>query len=410
MEKNGGNTLKITFLKLKNAIINRHKILILTLGMMVIVSGLWIHEASKPVYGDREEVLSSYTYHGSYTYTVPITKANPLYPIGTALKMGMPAYFFVVSPTIDMSFTYRLEATDSADISGKLETMIIATGKEGSGTEEPGAEKSGAEGAGTEKSGTERSGTERSGTERSGTERSGTEKSGTEGSGTGEKIFWQKEFPLKSEDDVDTWKGTSVTKNFSINVSEIQSEVKNLQDQLNYPRDATIEIVNRVNYQGKINGEKVQGTKDFAIPLVISLSYYKLPEKLDLSQETNTTKKVSFMSNPPPSTIIIPLSLFLLSSVLIGMTLFFMRMGKVEPGYIEKLENERRRSSFREFISRGKLPEDGNSLIKIEISSLQELVDTAADTNSRVVYDTDAEIYFMINSGVMYFFIETYLG
>lgn len=44
--------------------------------------------------------------------------------------------------------------------------------------------------------------------------------------------------------------------------------------------------------------------------------------------------------------------------------------------------------------------------MKIEISSLQELVDAAVDMNSRVIYDAEAEIYFIIKSGAMYIFFD----
>jgi hypothetical protein len=331
---------------------------VIIFGAAFILSGLWTYEASRSVYEEKDEVIPLYTQHGSYIYSVPVTKVNPLYEIGTRLEMGMPAYFLVASPTTDMSFTYRLEPTESANISGKLETMIVATGKGISEGEE--------------------------------------------------KIFWQKEFPLKSEGDNGIWNGASVKKNFSIDVPEIQSMVKNVQNQLNYSQDAKIEIVNRVNYYGKVNGENIYGAKDFTVPLVISSSYYQLPEKLDYSEDTNITKKVSFTSYPPLSTILIPLALFLLSSVLVATTLICARMKRVEPEYIEKMEKERRHSTFREFVSRGKLPKDSNSLMKIEISSLQELVDAAVDMNSRVIYDAEAETYFIIKSGAMYIFFDKF--
>jgi len=331
---------------------------VIIFGTVLILSGLWTYEASRPVYEEKDEVISLYTQHGSYTYSVPVTKENPLYEISMRLEMGKPAYFLAASPTTDMSFTYRLEPAESANISGKLETMIVATGKGMSEGEE--------------------------------------------------KIFWQKEFPLKSEEGNANWKGASVTRTFSIDVPEIQSMVNNVKDQLNYSQDAKIEIVNRVNYQGKVNGENIYGTKDFAIPLLISSSYYQLPEKLDFSQDTSITRKVSSRSHPPLSTILVPLSLSLLSSILFVTTLVFTRMKKVEPENIEKLEKERKRSPFKEFVSRGKLPKDSNSLMKIEISSLQELVDAAVDMNSRVIYDAEAKIYFLIKSGVMYIFFDKF--
>jgi hypothetical protein len=376
--ENGGNTLKVELFKLKNTVVDRHKILIFVFGIMFILSGLWAFEASRTVYENREENVSTYKHYGLYAYTVPVTRENPLYPIGTTLKMGMPAYFFVASPTINMSFTYRVESADSADIQGKLETFIVATAIEGSGSKE------------------------------SETAWSETEGSETNESVNKDKIFWQKEFPLNAEAGAVTWNGQSVTKEFSLNVAEVQSMVKNVQKQLNDSTDSKIEIVNRVTYTGKKYGKDAQITKDFAIPLVIKeSSYFKLPEKLDLTQNTNITETLLVESKPPLSKTVPPLSLCLLSLALLGTTLVCTRMGKVEPEYIEKLEKEEKRSSFRDFISRGKIPEDRNSLLKVKISSLQELVDAAADMNSRVIYDPETETYFIINNDIMYIFFDT---
>jgi hypothetical protein len=359
--------------KLKNAIIDRHKILILLFGIMLILCGFWTYETSRAVYEDKDEVVTLYTHHGSYTYTVPVTKENPLYGKGTTLKLGMPAYYFAVSPTVDMSFTYNLEANDSSDIRGKLQTIVVATDKGESETDK----------------------------------HYGNNGSETEESGKEEKIFWQKVFPLKYKEGTETWTGTSVTRNFSLNVSEIHSIVKDVQEQLECSDDATIEIVNRVSYNGKINGENVQGTKDFVIPLVISSSYYQMPEELEFSQDTNVTKKISVKNSPSLSTIKIPLLLFLLNLIFVVVILLCVKTNKIEPNYIEKLEKERSREPFKEFVSKGKLPENVSSLIKVEIGSLQGLVDAAVDMNSRVIYDSESRMYFMIHSGVLYIFFDT---
>jgi hypothetical protein len=345
-------------LKLKNVIIEKFALLIFVFGMTMVFSGLWTYGAyTGSGYDVQEKLVSSYTQYGTYTYTAPVTEANPLYAKGTILEMGKPAYFFAVSPTVDVSFTYCLEATDSADVSVERETIIVATSKEVSGEEE--------------------------------------------------KIFWQKEFPLKSEGFDHINNGDSVTQEFSLNVPEIQAMVKGVQDQLKYSQDSTIEIVTRVNYDGKINGENVEGTEEFAIPLVVGSSYYQMPEELKFSEDTDTYKKFRVQKDPSVSIIKIPLSLFLLSTVLVGMILPFMKMNKVEPEYIEKLEKERRRSTFKEFISKGKLPEERDSLMKVEISSLQELIDAAVDMNSRVIYDTEAGTYFMIHNSALYIFFDT---
>ncbi|MDY0129516.1 MAG: DUF5305 domain-containing protein [Methanosarcina vacuolata] len=327
----------------------------------MVFSGLWAYEAyAGTAYEEKEEIVSSYTQYGSYAYTAPVTESNPLYTKGTVLEMGKPAYFFAVSPTVDISFTYRLKATDSADISVMRKTVIVATSKEV-------AEEEGKE----------------------------------------DRIFWQKEFPLKSKKPVDIENGELLTETFSVNVSEVQSMVKGVQDQLKYSQGATVEIVNRVNCEGNINGKYVNRTKDFAIPLVIDSSYYKMPEKLEFNESTDVYKKIRVQNNPSLSSIKKPLAIFLLSMVFIGTILPCRKMKKTDQIYIKKLEIEQRRLPLKEFVSKGKLPENIGSLIRVEISSLQELVDAAFDMNERVIYDNENGVCFIIHGGVLYFWHES---
>lgn len=211
---------------------------------------------------------------------------------------------------------------------------------------------------------------------------------------------------MKSERTVDIENGESVIDTFSVNVSEIQSMVKGVEDQLKYSQGATVEIVTRVNCEGQINGKNINSTKDFAIPLIIDSSYYQMPQELEFNESTDTYKKLRVQKDPSLSSIKMPLSLFLLSMALVGVILPCMKMKKTEPAYIEKLEIEQRRSPFKEFVSKGNLPKNVDSLIRVEISSLHELVDAAVDMNARVIYDAEAGMYFIIHSGVLYIFSD----
>jgi len=350
-------TLKIPFLKLKNILISGARTFSALFGIMIIFSGFWTYEAyTQACYEDREELVSSYIQYGKYTYTAPVTEINPLYPKGTRLEMGKPAYFFSVSPILDVSFEYSVNATDSVDLVAEGETMIVATSKEGSGEKQ--------------------------------------------------KIVWQKEFPVEHMKVADIKDEDTFVHKFSLNVPEIQSMVTGVQDQLKYSPNTTIEIVTRVNYQGKINGEEVSNAKDFAIPLIISSSYYQMPEELEFKEVKNTYKKFRVRNDPSLLTIKLPIFLFLFSTVMVGMMLSCMKMSKVDLTYIEKLEKECRYSPFKEFISKGKIPENRNSLMQVEISSLQDLVDAAVDMNERVIHDAGSGEYFIIHNGALYIFFD----
>ncbi|WP_054865239.1 DUF5305 family protein [Methanosarcina barkeri] len=71
----------------------------------------------------------------------------------------------------------------------------------------------------------------------------------------------------------------------------------------------------------------------------------------------------------------------------------------------KKLENESKNSSFKEFISKGKIPENRSSLLQVEISSLEDLVNAASDMNERVIHDAGSGEYFIIHNEALYIFL-----
>lgn len=337
--------------------------------LMMVFSVFWMYEEYTGVSYEEKKVLS-YTQRGNYTYSTPVTEPNPLYPEGTRLEMGKPAYFFSVSPTMDVSFIYRLEATSSADLNVDAKTMIVASDKEGYGGEQ-----------------------------------NGEEQNGEEQNEEGQKIFWQKSYQVGDSKSVHLKNADAFTSNFTLDIPKIQTQAKEIQDQLNYSSNPTIEIVTVINYAGKINGKNVTNTQNFVIPVNISSTYYQMPEELGFVEDKYENIRVQDTSL---SAIKFPILLFLLSIVLTGALIPIKKMKKIDEEYIKKLENESKNSSFKEFISKGEIPENKSSFLQIEISSLEDLVNAASDMNERVIYDARYGEYFIIHNGILYIFSDVH--
>lgn len=318
---------------------------------MMIFSGIWMFKIySGSAY--EEKNITSYTQLANYSYSASVTKPNPLYPEGTELGMGNPAYFFSVSPEADISFVYRVQAAESADLNVETNTLIVASGKEGYGEDA--------------------------------------------------KIFWQKGFNIGEPKSAQLKNGNSFRTNFTLDVPQIQEKAKEIQEQINYTSEPTIEIVTKVNYEGKINGENVKGEKSYTIPVNTTDTYYQMPEELGFAEDTYEIVRV--LTPPSISNLKVPLFFFALSLVLMGALISVKKMGKVDQEYIEKLEMESKKSSFKEFISEGKIPENSGSLLQVEIASLQDLIDAASDMNERVIHDPESGTYFIIHNGALYIF------
>ncbi|MDO9516639.1 MAG: DUF5305 family protein [Methanosarcinaceae archaeon] len=352
--------MNLTKIKIRNFALKNYKVVFAVFSLMLIASLFFTYNAyTETTYRTDQVISSSYTHSGNYEFTAPVTEKNPLYPLGTKLEMGKPAYFLSVSPTMDMSFTYSLKATDSADVDVELKPMIVATA---SGSTDD-----------------------------------------------GKKTFWQKQFPIISSGTQELTNAESLIYRFKIDIPKTESMVRDVQDQIKYSQDMKIELVTYVTYQGIINGKTVTGTEQFPIPLTITSSYYQMPQKLDGKKIIDTYETRKTPIDPPFLSKALPLMSLLFSFVLLvllvickkGCTIVAQsRIDEFE--HKNKIENEY--SQFKEWISNGIFPNDTTLLTKIEIKSLQDIVDAAVDMNERVIHDANARIFFVIHGSLLYYF------
>lgn len=310
-------------------------------------------EYSEPVYRDEQVVVSSYTHRGHYDYLPLVTMENPLYPQGTILDVGKPAYFDTVSPVVDVKLEYELDATKSADLSVEYETVVVATSK-----------------------------------------------------GNENEVFWKKTYPVKHDEPVRIKNRETTIHDFSLDIPEIRTNVENVQEQLGFSKDTNIEVLTYVIYEGTINGKTVENTEIFTIPIELSSSYYKIPEKKDFTNTVDTyhTKKVPV--NSSISNLKEPLASILFAGSLILLMGIIKKQGKTDPTYIRRLEIEKETEQYADWISNGNLPVKTDSLMEIKINSLKDLLDVAVDMNSRIIYDNNERTYFLIHDGVLYSFSD----
>ena len=353
----------MTIIKIRNIALQNYRQVFAVFSLMLIASLIFTYSAyTEPVYRTDQVISSSYTHSGNYKFTALVTEKNPLYPVGSNLEMGKPAYFFSVSPKMDVSFTYDFKPTDSADVDVELKTMVVATA--GGSTDD------------------------------------------------GTKTFWQKKFPIKDSGSQKIADGESLTHRFIIDVPDVQSMVKSVQDQIKYSQDTEIELVTYVTYQGTVNGKTVTGTEQFPIPLTITSSYYQMPEKLDDEKIIDTYETRKTPIDPPFLSKALPLLSLLFSIVLMAL-LGICQKGCtiVDQSLIDELERknkiENEYAQFNEWISNGVFPNDTTLLTKIEIKSLQDIVDAAVDMNERVIHDTASGIFFVIHGSLLYYFRES---
>jgi hypothetical protein len=359
-------------LRLKDIVRKYWIILFVAWGILFTFSSYQINLSyTNPSFEDKNITVSSYTQYGTYSYSTIASKQSPLYLKGTVLDMNESAYYFATSPIPKFSFVYRINASDSAKITATPKVSIIAMCKKKDNRDD--------------------------------------------------KVLWQREFPVTPTSST----GPFIVKNidgsddftykFTFNAAAIENNIENTYNKLDYsPKhsntfytsDMAYEIKTLVAYNGIINGKQVENTTSFVLPMTITRSYYELSNNVS-TNITNYNNETVNVQNPfTVETVKYPLASMLLSVIAIIGIVYCRATYNPNPVNMAKLEQERMHSLFREFISEGKIPENRNSLMSIEIASLQELINAAVDMNERVIYDSSANIHFTIHNGVLYYFTK----
>jgi hypothetical protein len=362
----------LAVLKLKNILRKNWIIFFAIFGLLFLFSNYQIYlKYVNPSFEDKNITVSSYTQYGNYSYSTKVSAQNPIYLTGTILDMNESAYYFVTSPVPDFSFVYRVNASDSVNITAMPKVSIIAMCKN-KDDQNP-------------------------------------------------KILWQREFPVTPTSST----GPFIVKNidgsdnftyrFTFNAAAIENNVENTYYKLDYsPKHSSTfstssmvyEIKALVAYNGIINGKKVENVTSFVLPMTMAKSYYELSDNISTNITNYNNETISVQNPFTVETIKYSLASMLISIVAIIGIIYCRAKYNPDPVRIAKLEQEKMHARFREFISEGKLPENRNSLMALEIASLQELINAAVDMNERVIYDSGANIHFAIHNGVLYYFTK----
>jgi hypothetical protein len=362
----------LAVLQLKNILRKNWIIFLAVFGLLFTFSSYQIYlKYVNPSFENKNITVSSYTQYGNYSYFTEVSKQNPIYLTGTILDMNESAYYFVTSPIPDFSFVYRVNASDSVNIIATPKVSIIAMCKNND-NKDP-------------------------------------------------KILWQREFPVTPTSSTGPFIVKNIggsdnfTYNFTFNAAVIENNVENTYSELDYsPKHSSTfsasnmayEIKALVAYNGVINGEKVENTTSFVLPMTITKSYYELAD--NVSTNVNNYNNATISTQNPFTVETVKYSLASMLISIVGILGIIYCRAKYNPDSVRiaKLEQEKMHARFREFISEGKLPEDRSSLMALEIASLQELINAAVDMNERVIYDSSANIHFAIHNGVLYYFTK----
>jgi hypothetical protein len=304
----------------------------------------------------EERQVSSWEGNGSYTTTATITEPNPLYPVGTELS-DRPAYFLAVSPRVDGAFAFQYRATRGGTVDVMVEQTLVlrsVTGEEDTTTE-----------------------------------------------------FWRIEEPLDTETASGVGPGESVRTTFSRNVSRVANRAENVNERLGgTPGETEILVVSSVVVDGEVNGQSVERSATYRLPISTDGSTYAPGETGGRAVTGSTTERITReRTYGPPWRVGGPVALLIGAVGLVALA-YGRYDGRFAVTETERarLDFQSTREEFDDWITTARLPSTVLDRPRVEVDSLSGLVDTAIDVDARVFELPDGAAFYVPHGDLLYVF------
>lgn len=199
--------------------------------------------------------------------------------------------------------------------------------------------------------------------------------------------------------------GEPLETTFSRNMSAMQQRADRIEEQIGgSPGTVEALVVARVHTEGRIEGERVSRTRRYTLPIEMEEGQYRVVDSGPVSNATTLSRRVSVANSHGPlratgSVLLFVLPLCLLAGLVGARSRGVLDLDESER---ERLETGRAREEFDEWITTARPPDAVLDAPRVEVESLDGLVDLAIDTNNRVIEDPERDSYFVFHDGIVY--------
>ncbi|WP_276413963.1 MULTISPECIES: DUF5305 domain-containing protein [Haloarcula] len=301
----------------------------------------------------EERTVSSWATTGTYTHQATVTEPNPVYDRGTTLE-NRSVYLLAATPDLDGQFAFSYNATDGGSLDVDVEEALVVRAVD----------------------------------ERQ--ERTA--------------VVWEQSRTLETRTESDVAPGSRVTVPFSLDVNRTQNRTEQISERLgNPPGEPRVLVVTTVQFSGTVNGQAVNRTAAYAMPITFSQNAYRVNASADTTRD-ETTALVEVPREPGMlRTVGGPL---LFGVGFLGLAALTVARSRND---FELSQRERDllayrgdRAEFDEWVTSFDLPPEALDLPRAEATSLADLVDFAIDTDNSVVENPGSETFYVRHDGVLY--------
>jgi hypothetical protein len=295
-----------------------------------------------------ERTAQTWETSAGYDHAATVTSENPVFPVGATLE-NRPLYYTTVTPELDSTFRYGLEAP-AGELAVTVDSTLVIRSVDG--------------------------------------------EDGTE--------FWRVDRQLESRTATAT-PGRDATVPLALNISAVRSEVDAIEEDLGSPGTTQVFVRTRMTAEGTVAGGSFSESGTYDMSVEPGGTTYSVAADGETTPHERTERVVREPDYDPVRLAAGPV---LLAFGLLGV--FAVAIGRYRGTLVvtdderATLATAREHSEFDEWISAGEIPDAVRSRQAVRVTSLADLVDTAIDTDRRVIHDDADDTYHVVDGAVRY--------
>lgn len=309
----------------------------------------------------ERQVASWWEPRGQFAHAATVTGDNDVYPVGTTLE-NRSVYATEVSPQLDGTYAFAYDAggDGSLDVTVRLALVTRAV--------EPRED--------------------------------------------GKAVVWERTERLEESSAGSVAPGDPVRVPFSVDARAVTNRTDRVHEQFGRVGRTEARVVATVQVEGRVDGQAVDRRFSQALPLSLDGAVYRVgpAEELTARQESTETVTVARTYGPLRrfgAPALAAGSLLALAGLAWARHRGALALSERER---ERLAYEDARSDYDEWITRARLPGDAARRPRVEVDSLEGLVDLAIDTDGRVVRDDRLGVYCVLHDGFRYEYAPPWSG
>ena len=336
------------------AVVDEWFVLVIAVLLALSLFGGWMAfsaYAEEPSAETDERTVEAWSTTGGFHHSAEVQQPNAVFDVGEQLSHE-PIYYTRIAPELEGEFTHSYSA-DSGDV-----TVDVTLERQTRAVDDDDGE------------------------------------------------YWSTSEQLNSTTAEGVEPGDERTAPFAVDVPAMVNETERIEASLgDTPGDVETVVVAHVTMDGTIDGEQVQRSDRYELLIEPDGDTYSVDAPLSDRQMVERTEEVespvtASATGPIWGAALLFVSITALGAIAIGKSNGMLAPSEAE---LEQYRVDTEREAFDDWISTGSIPDDVSERTRVEVDTLEDLVDVAVDHDRRVIEERDADgVYYVVEEDLLY--------